>query len=99
MAVAQPYPNLLVEVRLELVRAGLKRDDVVCRGRRFGREWIALEGARHAPYQCKIGGRTLSIAGRQTYFDANGHRLKPDDPQLPRRAARVVEAGLTWQWR
>ena len=99
LELARPYPNLVFEIRAELVRAGLRRDDVVCDGWRFGADWGRLVGARSQPYDCRIGRRTLVVSARQTFYDANGHKLAGDDPQLRRRAARLVESGLQWRWR
>lgn len=96
---AKPYPNLIMQVRLQLVRANLKREQVVCSGSRFGNQWTALGGARLAPYECAIGKRKLTIAANPTYYDKNGRKVKPGDPDLMRKAAKVKETGLTWQWR
>lgn len=99
LAIAKPYPNLVLQVRLELVRANLKREQVVCTGSRFGNSWVELGGARLAPYQCKIGNRTLMISASQSYFDKNSRKLKPTDRDLMRKAATVRETGLTWRWK
>ncbi|MEQ1614387.1 MAG: hypothetical protein ABL904_16695, partial [Hyphomicrobiaceae bacterium] len=96
---AKPYPNLVMQVRLQLVRANLKREQVVCNGSRFGSQWSTLGGARLAPYACVIGKRTVVIDGNQSYFDRNGRKVKADDPDLPRKAAKVKETGLKWQWK
>ena len=97
--VVKPYPNLVVQVRLQLVRANVSRDKVVCSGRRLGNDWPVLGGARVAPYECPIGKRTLMITATQTYFDRNGHKLRTSDPELPRKAAKVKESGVTWRWK
>ena len=99
LAVAKPYPNLTQEVRLELVRAGARKEAIVCSGRRFDADWPGLAGARSAPYDCRIGRRMLTVSARQTFYDANGHRLGSDDPLLRKRAVRVTETGLQWRWR
>ena len=99
LALAKPYPNLLFEIRAELVRAGLKRDAVTCTAPRFASDWTQLRGGRHAPYACRVGPRTLTIGARRTVFDGNGHKLAADDPSTRRKAARLVESGLTWRWR
>lgn len=98
MELAKPYPNLVLEVRLQLVRANLKREQVVCSGARFGNDWTGLGGGRLAPYACTIGKRTLAITANQSYFDRNGRKVKADDPDLPRKAAKVKETGLKWRW-
>jgi hypothetical protein len=99
LAVAKPYPNLLLQVKLELVRANLKREQVVCAAERFDTRWVALSGGRIAPYECKIGGRTLVVSAAQTYYDKAGHRLKPTDTSLPAKAVKVQEARLKWSWK
>jgi hypothetical protein len=99
MAVAKPYPNLLLQVRLELVRANLKRDAVNCGAGRHDARWVQLSGARLAPYECKIGTRTLVITAAQTYYDRNGRRLLAADVTTPAKAAKVKESGLKWSWK
>ena len=99
LAVAKPYPNLLLQVRLQLVRANLKRDAVTCGAGRYDARWVQLSGARLAPYECKIGARTLLISAAQTYYDRNGKRLSAADVTTPAKAAKVKESGLKWSWK
>jgi hypothetical protein len=99
LAVAKPYPNLLLQVRLQLVRANLKRDAVMCGAGRYDARWTQLNGARLAPYECKIGARTLVVSAAQTYYDRNGKRLAPADATTPAKAAKVKESGLKWSWK
>jgi hypothetical protein len=99
LAVAKPYPNLLLQVRLQLVRANLKRDAVTCGAGRYDARWTQLSGARLAPYECKIGAQTLVISAAQTYYDRNGRRLAPADVTTPAKAAKVKESGLKWSWK
>lgn len=99
MARMKAYPNLLLQIRLQLVRAGKRKDDVTCIGERFGNHWVKLGGARTLPYECPIGKRTLLIKGTVVYEDASGRRLKDNDPDLPRKAARARETRITWTWR
>ncbi len=93
------YPNLVMQIRLQLLRARKKRNEVVCVGSRFGNHWLKLGGARTLPYECPIGKRTIHIKGTVVYEDASGRRLKDNDPDLPRKAARVRETRVTWTWR
>jgi len=93
------YPNLVQQIKLELVRVGLKREAVVCSGQRFGREWKMLGGERTLPYRCELGRRRLAIDGQRVYLDAAGKRLEASDPKLTERAARVLESRITWVWR
>ncbi len=99
LEVAKPYPNLVLQVRLQLVRANVKREQVVCSGARYSPTWANLGGARLAPYECKIGRRTLVVDAAQNYFDRNGRKVKIDDPDVMRKAAKVTEKGLTWRWK
>jgi hypothetical protein len=99
LVVAKPYPNLLLQVRLQLVRANLKRDAVTCGAGRYDARWTQLNGARLAPYECKIGKQTLVISAAQTYYDRNGRRLAPADVTTPAKAAKVKESGLKWNWK
>jgi hypothetical protein len=99
LAVAKPYPNLLLQVRLQLVRANLKRDAVMCGAGRYDAQWVQLNGARLAPYECKIGAQTLVVTAAQTYYDRNGKRLAPADLTTPAKAAKVKEGGLKWSWK
>ena len=96
--VAKPYPNLVLQVRLQLVRANVKREQVNCTGAKYGTEWTNIGGMRLAPYACAIGKRTLLIDASQIYYDRNGRKVKLDDPDVMRKAAKVNEGGLTWRW-
>lgn len=99
MAVATRYPNLLSEIRLQLLAAGLKRDAVTCAADRFSSDWAHMGGARVAPYDCSIGSRTLRITAVPTYFDRNGHRVKADDTDIRAKAVSMAQSGLKWQWK
>jgi len=98
LAVARDYPNLYLQVRLQLVRANLKRDDVSCAARSLPASLGKLAGTAVAPYSCAIGRRTVEIAARQTFYDANGHKLG-SAPASMAKAVRVVQTNLTWRWR
>lgn len=97
--VAKPYPNLVTQVRLRLIASNLSKDKVTCTGQRFSNVWKGLGGARLAPYVCPIGKRTLTITAEPTYYDKAGYKLKPTDPALPAKAAKVVESRLKWSWK
>lgn len=98
MALAKPYPNLITQIRLQLVRANLKADKVTCAAKRFDATWTSLGGGRAGPYSCAIGKRVVIIETQATYRDKNGRKLQPTDPALPAKATRVTEAGLKWVW-
>lgn len=97
--VAKPYPNLVLQVRLQLVRANLKREQVTCSGRRFGNQWTKLGGARLAPYECQIGKQKLIVEAAQSYADVNGRKLKIADKDIMLKAATVKESSLKWKWK
>lgn len=99
LTVAKPYPNLVNEVRLALLAAGLTKEKVACTGRRFPNAWVNLGGRRVAPYDCRIGRRRLLVSSVAVYFDRNGHKLVATDPDLTQKAARLTEARLTWAWK
>ena len=99
MQAAKPYPNLVTQIRLQLVRANLKADKVACSAERFDTKWTTLGGARVGPYTCAIGKRTLTIETARSYRDQRGAKLKPTDPELPVKAAKVTEAGFKWVWK
>lgn len=96
--IAKPYPNLLLEVRLALVRAGATRDGVACQAQELGREWVKLAGQAIGPYACKIGTRTLVITTSPLFATAGGHKIAQRDRDLPAKAARVTEKRLAWHW-
>ena len=98
LALAKGYPNLVQQVRLELVRAGVKREAVTCQARRLPSTFGKLGGTSVAPYRCGIGKRTLEITARQTFYDANGHKLA-DGAAIAARAVRVAQTNLAWGWR
>ena len=99
MDLAKPYPNLLLEIRLQLVAANVKREQVNCSAERLGPEWAQLAGVRRGPYACQIGKRRLTVTGVAGYHDKAGHRIKPNDATLAARAAKLTEARLKWQWK
>lgn len=99
LARAQRYPNLRLAIRLQIVRAGLQPSAVTCQADHYTADWVHLAGRPLAPYRCRIGPRTLTIAARQAHYDRNGHRLDARDRTVFERAVRTSESGLSWQWR
>lgn len=99
MNAAAKYPNLVQQIRLQLLSAGPKREQVICSAERFSNEWSHLGGARVGPYECAVGKRMLRVTTVATFYDRNGHRLKGDDPGLRTKATRVVESGFKWTWK
>ncbi len=99
LALAKAYPNLITEIRLRLLAAGKKKDDVTCTAQRLSSDWPALGGRRTAPYVCPIGKRLLTITATPSFVDRNGYRLAADDPALATKAARLTENRLKWTWK
>lgn len=99
LSVASRNAALYASIRLQLWRAKLTREDVVCRGHRFDGTWILLSGKKFGPYQCPIGGRTIFITATQSYYDAQGRKLLATDPGLMSKAARIAETNFKWRWR
>jgi len=99
LEIAKAYPNLTTQIRLTLVGANLKAAQVVCTGARFPNTWAELGGARHAPYECDIASRKLTITATPTYYDKNGHKLSASDKTLPTKAAKLKETQLKWKWK
>jgi hypothetical protein len=97
--IAKPYPNLTTQVRLRLIASNTTRETITCTGQRLSNTWTALSGARIAPYVCAIGKRTLTVTAEQIYYDKAGYKLKPTDPALATKAAKVVESRLKWSWK
>jgi len=99
MKVGERYPNLILEIRLQLVRAGLKRDAVICSADRLDNTWTHLGGSRIAPYNCSIGRRQLVVQAETVYHDGSGRRLDPARPETRARAQTISERRLKWRWR
>ena len=99
LVAAKGYPNLVTQIRLRLLSAGVAKDKVTCTAQRFPNTWAALGGARVAPYVCPIGKRTVTITAEPTYYDKAGYKLKPTDPALPTKATKVVEGRMKWSWK
>jgi hypothetical protein len=99
LAIAKPYPNLVQQVRLALIRAGLQATAVSCASRPATPAAPRLAGQRTGPYDCRIGFRRLQVVTRVVYFDKSGRRLDPADPASVQRAERIAERGLTWSWK
>jgi hypothetical protein len=99
VALAKPYPNLLLQIRLELVRANTTRDKVTCTAEQLEPVWIKFKNARIGPYRCQIGKRNLAITTTPQFFDERGYKLKPTAADVTIKAARLQESKLKWQWK
>ena len=95
-------PQLVSQIEVELRKRDLKAPGTVCIAARHGNQWRLLGGGRAAPYECRIGDRTLRIDAVRTYFDGNGRRLgqlgqAPDD-LLFNKARHFREGNFRWTW-
>jgi hypothetical protein len=95
-------PQLVSQIEVELRKRDLKVPGIGCIAARHGNQWRLLGGGRAAPYECRIGDRTLRIDAERTYFDANGHRLgQPGhvaDHVLFNKAKFFRERNFRWTW-
>lgn len=99
MQIVKPYPNLAVQIRVALAQASLKQSAVICTGQRFPSAWAHLAGVGHAPYECRIGSKTLHVVAVPTYYDTRGYKLDPKAKDLAEKAKRVEERRVRWQWK
>ena len=95
-------PRLVHEIEVELRRTDRKVGEVVCVAARHGNQWKFLGGGRAAPYECRIGDRTLKVDADRVYFDINGKRLgqlgSVSDNVLFTRAKSFRESNIRWTW-
>ena len=82
-----------------MLRGDLKVRGMLCMAASHGTEWKLLGGGRAAPYECRIGDRTLRIDAERTYFDGQGHRLgQAPGHLLLNRAKYFRERDFRWTW-
>lgn len=98
LELAKPYPNLIVQIRLQLVRANLKREQVTCTSQPAPAGMVHLQGRGIAPYTCQIGKQRLSVSAIATFLDADGRRINSRDPAGAAKTVSVRETGLKWRW-
>jgi hypothetical protein len=95
-------PQLVGQIEVELRRRDLKVPEIVCSAAQHGNQWRLLGAARSAPYECRIGDRSLRIDAERTYFDAQGHKLgdigRVPDNILLSRAKYFRERNFRWTW-
>jgi hypothetical protein len=95
-------PQLVSQIEVELRRRDLKVAGMVCIAAQHGNQWKLLGGGRAAPYECRIGDRTLRIDAERTYFDAQGHKLgqfgQAPETWLLNRAKHFRERNFRWTW-
>ena len=90
--------KLVGEIMAELSKNSLKPGGVTCLGARHGNHWTYLGGGRAAPYECKIGQRSLKIEADRVYFDARGKLLGDLEESSPKRAKTFREDNFHWTW-
>lgn len=98
LARARANASLQLQIRLQLHRAELRREDVICRATVFDPKWSQLSGQSVGPYTCPIGRRTLFLTGTFVFADARGQKLAATDADLQSRAAKVSETRFKWHW-
>jgi hypothetical protein len=91
-------PKLVAEIQTELAKNSLKAGGVTCIAARHGNHWTYLGGGRAAPYECKIGQRTLKIEADRIYFDSRGKPLGGLDSAGPKQAKTFRESNFRWSW-
>ena len=95
-------PQLVSQIEVELRKRDLKVPGIVCIAARHGNQWRQLGGGRAAPYECRIGDRTVRIDAERIYFDANGRKLgqlgQAPDNVLFNRAKFFREGKFRWTW-
>ena len=95
-------PQLVSQIEVELRKRDLKVPSIACIAARHGNQWRLLGGGRAAPYECRIGDRSVRIEAERTYFDANGRKLgqlgQAPDNLLFNRAKFFREGKFRWAW-
>ena len=101
-AVRERAASSCSQIEVELRKRDLKVPEIVCIAARHGNQWRLLGGGRAAPYECRIGDRTLRIDAERIYFDANGRKLgqlgQAPDNVLFNRAKFFREGNFRWTW-
>lgn len=92
-------PALRAQVRDQLKRAKLAREDVLCETEALDAGFARLAGTPAGPFTCRIGPRTLAVSTTPRFKDGAGAALAPSDPDLKTKAASVRDARMTWRWR
>jgi hypothetical protein len=92
-------PKLVTEINAELGKAQLRAENVTCIAARHGNHWSFLGGARAAPYECRIGQRTLLIEADRIYLDSRGKALGDLDRADPKQARTFSESNFRWTWK
>jgi hypothetical protein len=98
MPLIEKASKLKGEVADALTKAGQKADDVICSGARFPGSWEQLGGERVSPYECEIGGRTLTIKAKVRLTGKGGKAFDQASRDAMKNASAVSETDPTWSW-
>lgn len=90
-------PELTAEIVFAAERAGLRVDEVICTGNRFGRHWAHLGGARTAPFRCQLGTIELVIDAEIEYLD-DAELVLSDEADQVAHAVDVRYRNVVWSW-
>lgn len=91
-------PGLMKDVVDAARKAGTLPSQLNWSGVRLGRLWNHLSGRRVSPYECAIGGKSLSIGADLNFYDPEGKTLSLDDGSAEQFAVFVVESSPTLTW-
>lgn len=92
-------PALRAQIRDQLKRSKVAREDVVCETEALDAGFARLAGTPVGPFSCRIGARTLAVATTPRFKDGSGATLAATDPDLKAKAAAVRDTRMTWRWR
>jgi hypothetical protein len=102
LQIVRTEPKLAGEIEVELRRRDLKVPEIGCIAAHHGNQWKLLGGARAAPYQCRIGDRTVMIDAERIYYDVNRRKLgqigQVPGNVLLNRARSFRESNFRWTW-
>jgi len=98
LARARINASLQLQIRLQLHRAQLKREDVWCRASVLDARWPYLTGERLGPFVCPIGRRTLVLGGTVIFLDSRNGKISPTDPDLAAKTMKITETHFKWRW-
>lgn len=93
-ALAGQSPELMTQVRKELIDQGVKTTEVECTSTVLGEDFRKSGDLRIPPYNCKIGDKYLMLNGDVLTYDTKG-RAGP----RPRNSRYLVITNPRWSWR
>lgn len=90
--------KLMNELASELATVGIQLSKVSWSGSRLGRQWKYLGGSKVIPYECSLGGKTLTLDGVLRFFDDEGKYLAINNPKVHDEAMYIAEDSPSWTW-